>query len=211
MIRNTSFPSKENVELKQERIEVSFNNMTLNQVSSYTSLQQSAEGEEATFDEAVQTGFKYYREGKASESLFHFARALRQREDKPELLPVKAEVLIAISNVHSFRSDPIKSIHALQYSLEMLVAYYGPRSPPVAVVLQKLANEYANIRQPETAIQCLCEALAIALASHNVHVSSIWRALGKQLLTLGLIEDAQTCFDEAKEHSHGSSTEFSSN
>ncbi len=199
------------MELQQERIEISFNNMNLNERSSYSSLQRSAEGEETTFDEAVQTGFKYYREGKASDSLFHFARALRQREDTPELLPIKAEVLLAISNVHSSRGDAIKSIHALQYSLEMLVAYYGPRSPPVAVVLQKLANEYANLRQPETSIQCLCEALAIALASHNVNVFSIWRALGKQLLTLGHIEDAQACFDEAKQHSHGSSSEFSSN
>jgi tetratricopeptide (TPR) repeat protein len=211
MIRNTSFPSKENVELLQERIEVSFNNMSLSELSPHCSFRRFTEGEEATFDEAVQAGFMYYREGKVSESLFHFARALRQREDKLELLPIKAEVLIAISSIHSFRSDTVKSIYALQYSLELFVAYYGPRSPLVAVVLQKLANEYANLRQPETAIQCLCEALAIALASHNVNVSSIWRALGKQLLTLGLIEDAQTCFDEAKQHSHVSSSEFLSN
>lgn len=214
MIRNSSSQSTDNImEYQQERIEFSFRNMAINSPSpvSYSAFHRSAEEadghaqeEDTTFDVEAQNGFQCYREGRPTESLFHFARALRQRDESPDLLPVKAEILIAIANLHSSRNDTIKSIHALQYSLEMLMAYYGPKSPPVAMVLQELADDYAILDQPETAAQCLCEALAIALASQSATVTSIWKALGQQLMTLGLTEDAQTCFDEARQLSQTS-------
>lgn len=208
MINNSLIQFAKNTEHQQERIEVSFHNLSLGNPTSsdsYSTFQRSAEEEHINiqnasyFDVAAEKGFQCYREGKAAESLCHFARALRYRDDTSKLLPVKAEILIAISNLHSSRSDTVKSIHALQCSLEMLVAYYGPKSPPVATVLQKLADDYSILHQPETAVQCLCEALAIALATESPTVSSIWKTLGLQLLMLGLTEDAQTCFAEARQ------------
>lgn len=184
--------------MEQEKITHSSCNMTLDGSSSisYPPLSTEQDDAQEVFTIAARNGFQCYHEKKYAESLVHFARALRQNNHAP--LRVKAEILIAISNLHSLRKDTIKSIHALQLSLEMLMACFGPKSAPVAMVLQKLASEYAILKEPETAVECLCEALAIALANKSTSVCSIWRALGQQLMTLGLSEDAQTCFEEAR-------------
>ena len=161
------------------------------------------------FGDAIARGKMLQQSGRYREALENYRVALQCKNktfaSEPKVVQaIFGDVLFDIGTIHwEFRhGDPEQSLEAFHFCLQVRRACFGSNHPAVARTLCQVASLHASADDHECALQMFLEALYIFLAvtpEDRAALFNVWMAIGNAKQALGLVEEAQSAFQEAEQ------------
>lgn len=166
--------------------------------------EQSEEGD--LFLNAYKMGRQHYAQERFGPALLCYRTALQCKNklihsEPQEIKEMYSNILFDIGAIHVQFRDWVKCREAFYYCLDVRRVFLGNNHPAVASVLLQLGQVHNALGEPQYALELLIEAHSILLLStpeDKQALIAVWNAMGTVQKELGMIEDAESSFQEAR-------------
>jgi tetratricopeptide (TPR) repeat protein len=184
------------------RISITYSEPSLGR--SRSEAEHSEEGD--LFLNAYKMGREHYSHERFGPALVCYRTALQCKNklihsEPKEIKYVYSNILFDIGMIHFRFHDWVKSREAFYYCLDVRRVFLGNNHPLVASVLLQLGQVHNALDEPQYALELLIEAHSILLLSapeDKQAMIAVWNAMGNVQKGLGMIEDAESSFQEAR-------------